>query len=382
MKVHEFRKFQEHFLYKYFVSFTIIFIAALIQDLLWDYIDPSPYLIFYPAIIFACLYGHGTTAIILSMIFIQYRFIDPYNDLGFLYPQDYIRQLVFLLSTVAIRILVRKVIVAKFEAESAVESMQEEKELREKFVSTLTHDLQTPITAMKLATGLLLKVRNDPEAQNNFAFKISSNMTRIENMVRDLLDANQIRAGKSLPVEIAYMNLSQVVDEVITELTSIHGNRFKLIQDREVKGYWCAESIRRILENLCTNAIKYGKEERPVTIRVETDNNEIRILIHNEGPPIPEEDQRLLFDSFERGRSVRSTGKKGWGLGLTLVKALSESMGGHAQVESNHEIGTLFTVTLPRNARKNIPEDDLSDKDSHQKSSFFRSNIKDEHKSL
>ena len=345
MKVEKIKSLNQESFHKYIISIVVVIIATFIQYFLWDYIQPAPYLIYYPAVILACLYGHGLTAILLSTLCVQYAFIQPFIDFSFTWPHDIVRHLAFFVSTLGIKILVDRALTSKKQAEFAVTSLKEEKVLREMFVSTLSHDLQTPLTAIKLSTGILIRhPDNDPKKHYD---RILSNTIRIENMIRNLLDSNQITAGKPLPVTVEEMELVEVANKTIEELKNIYGDRFILKYPHELTGHWSPDAIQRILENLCSNAIKYGDEEKPITVELTCDSASVTISVHNWGHAIDQEAHAVLFDTFLRLKSARNKSIKGWGLGLALVKGLTEAMGGSVGIMSTEEAGTKFTVNLP-----------------------------------
>lgn len=225
--------------------------------------------------------------------------------------------------------------------------LEEERGLRERFVATLSHDLRTPLMAASMSAQLLARQTNDPVAILKLAGKVVDNMGRADQMIRDLLDANRITAGKKLPVELEAGDLSQILSETLEELSTVHGDRFLLRSGSRIAGDWSRSGIRRIVENLCNNAIKYGAAHRPITVFVVQEGDEVQLKVHNEGPPISPEDQQKLFEPFSRTQSAQIGGQRGWGLGLTLVKGIAEAHGGKVSVESSPERGTTFAVTLP-----------------------------------
>ncbi|WP_309894249.1 PAS domain-containing protein [Archangium sp.] len=234
----------------------------------------------------------------------------------------------------------------------AVEHLQEERELRERFVATLTHDLRTPLTAAKMGTHLLLRRGADPVVLTKTAGRIADNIDRADRMIRDLLDANLLTAGETLPAELTPCDLTAIARETLEELAQIHGDRFILRAPESTEGHWSCSALRRILENLCNNAIKYGARDRPVTVALKRSKpEEVLLSVHNWGPPIPIEDQTSLFEPYRRMKSAQAGQEKGWGLGLTLVKGLAEAHHGTVQVESTEASGTTFTVILPSDSR-------------------------------
>jgi PAS domain S-box-containing protein len=229
-----------------------------------------------------------------------------------------------------------------------LQKLEEERDLREHFVATLSHDLRTPLTAAKMNAQIIARKSNDPDRVMKGAIKIEENLNRADTMIRDLLDASRVKAGQKLQMEMSECHLNTVISEVIEELSTIHGDRFKKYFTEDIVGEWSCSGIRRILENLCNNAIKYGSPTLPITISAIDDKKCILIKVHNEGNPISVKDQRTLFEPFKRAASPETLKEKGWGLGLTLVKGLAEAHGGSISVESALETGTTFTVKIPR----------------------------------
>ncbi|WP_407677018.1 sensor histidine kinase [Peredibacter starrii] len=248
----------------------------------------------------------------------------------------------------------KKQIKAKKEVEYVLEQLLEEKSARENFVSALSHDLQTPLTAIRLSTQLL---ERKPEDLAKNRERIIHNVTRIEKMVQDILDANKLRAGVPLPLEVTEFNLIDCIQNVASEMNLIHHNRIVLSAPQKIMGFWSLDAVRRIAENLCTNAIKYGEENKPVSIVVKELDAKVEIEVHNEGQPIPSNEQDYLFNLYKRALSAKKSGKKGWGLGLTLVKGFATSMGGDVRVKSLQGFGTSFIVTLPKDVRSKIQAD-------------------------
>lgn len=239
-------------------------------------------------------------------------------------------------------------------AREEIDYLKRERDMREKFVSTLTHDLRTPLTAIKAAGELILKQADDQGMARTLAVRVIEAATRLDKMIRDLLDANHIRAGKPLPVKLGECELVSLVKNSIEELRTIYGDRFKLVAPEKLEGYWSSEGLRRVLENLLVNAVKYGESFEPVTIHVSELGDKICLSVHNFGKPIPKEEQLNLFGQFERSAGARHSGKQGWGIGLTLVRGVVESHGGSVRVESAPTEGTRFILEFPRDARREV----------------------------
>lgn len=219
---------------------------------------------------------------------------------------------------------------------NGIYALATEKELREKFIYMLNHDMKVPLTAAKL--NLQLK-RFEPAEVN---------IKRIEAMVNDLLDVNAIKAGNLLPIKPESCHLNEVVRNTIRTLEDIHGKRFKFREETsDVQGHWDCNGIQRVIENLVNNAIKYGAEDGVVEIIVRKTGTMAQIKVNNRGEPIKEAEIKGLFQLFGRGEAALRQGIQGWGIGLTLVKGIVEAHQGNIKVTSDSINGTTFTVDLP-----------------------------------
>ncbi len=238
------------------------------------------------------------------------------------------------------------------EAHKYVDNLEKERELREQFVATLTHDLRTPLTAAKMGAQFILRRPENVEKNQQLAVKIIRSIDRMDQMIKDLLDANRIRAGESLSLSMNYCDMREIALVTMRELGAAYGDRFMLEAQREnITGFWNEDGIRRVIENLASNAVKYGFPQQLITIALKQTEETVQITVHNFGNPISPEDQENLFQPFHRTSSAKNGGKKGWGLGLTLVRGVVEAHGGSVNVKSNELEGTSFTVILPKDSR-------------------------------
>ena len=232
-----------------------------------------------------------------------------------------------------------------------IEALQTERDLRERFVSVLAHDLRGPLAAAKMSAQLLMRSPEKLDERRDLAMKIDRNIDRTDQMVRDLLDANRIRAGERLPLRLTQCDLGDIAHEVVEELTALHGNRFVLKTSDRVQGHWSTDELRRTLWNLGSNAVKYGAPDHPITFTVTRTDTLARASVHNEGPMIPHVEQGNIFRPFSRSRSAQAGPSRGWGLGLTLVWGCAQAHGGAVILTSEADTGTTFTLELPWDAR-------------------------------
>jgi len=232
-----------------------------------------------------------------------------------------------------------------------IEALHVERSLRERFVSVLAHDLRGPLSSAKLAAQVMI-ARSEPlEKRQELAVKIDRNLDRLDRMIRDLLDANRIRAGERLSLSLEPCDLGQLAREIADELHALHGKRIELQGEPTLNGIWSADELRRALWNLATNAVKYGDPQREIGISLHRVDGRARVAVHNWGPPIAPEDQATLFEPFARTRAATRSSRPGWGLGLALVRGCAEAHGGTISLESTAEAGTTFTLELPLDSR-------------------------------
>ncbi len=234
-----------------------------------------------------------------------------------------------------------------YHTQETIVNLESERDLREAFVSLLIHDLITPLSVILGAAQMIIRKPQDGEAHCKGARMIENQANRAGKMIYDLLDANRIRGGEKIAIVRVESNIFNIVKTALTELAIVHGDRFHLQAEDTIQGSVDPRGIRRIIENLCNNAVKYGGKETPITVEVKDDTQGITLRVGNLGNVIPAEDQKSLFVQYRRSDSASSSGQKGWGIGLTLVRGVAEAHGGSVTVTSNIKDGTIFSVHLP-----------------------------------
>jgi signal transduction histidine kinase len=141
-------------------------------------------------------------------------------------------------------------------------------------------------------------------------------------------------------VSVAKEVLTRHADEVALALCPL-----SLSAPPTALGEWDRMRVEQVVTNLVTNAIKYGRG-KPVEIRIEENEREVRLMVSDHGIGVSKEDQARMFQRFERATNARKL--PGFGLGLWIVKQIVESHRGEIHIESELGVGSTFTVTLPR----------------------------------
>ena len=229
----------------------------------------------------------------------------------------------------------------------AINNCENERLQQKSFVATFSHDLRNPLLAAKTYAEYLLKFPDGNENTQAIARKILDCLQRSDFMIQDLLDSTRMQSSESILVQKGSCDLRDLAQQVVEEMQLIHGKRFQITGDSSVYGYWSCNSLRRVIENLCSNAVKYGCKTSMITVSLAKRDTLITISVHNAGNPIPMVEQKKLFKRFHRSNAKETSTQIGWGLGLCLVKEIVEAHEGTIHVTSSAEAGTTFTVTLP-----------------------------------
>ncbi len=232
-----------------------------------------------------------------------------------------------------------------FEAESALTDEREQSSLREQFMAVLGHDLRSPLRAISCYVDLL---RLKPLDENSAALarSIRQSATRMSGLIDNLLDLTRGRLASGLPLaRNADEPLKPVLQAVVDELKAGYPEReiqTQFLLDRPVN---CDRiRIAQLLSNLLGNALAYGSPAQPVCVKASGEGEKLELSVSNEGPPIPVESQKHLFEPFYR--SSESGSREGLGLGLFISNEIAKAHGGVLTVQSDEHL-TVFTFSMP-----------------------------------
>lgn len=222
--------------------------------------------------------------------------------------------------------------------------------LKSEFVSTVSHDLRSPLTLMRGYATMLEMVGQLNEQQINYIRKIISGVENMSRLVNNLLDLGRIEAGVGLQLEMT--PVYDVIERVVSALqlqaaqrriqvnSEVHKATVPLIEADQAL-------IEQALYNLVENAIKYTEPEGNVLIRVRAEAHSMIFEVQDTGIGISPMDQQRLFEKFYRGAGQGNQEQHGTGLGLAIVKSIAERHGGRVWAESQLGKGSTFFLSIP-----------------------------------
>ncbi len=219
------------------------------------------------------------------------------------------------------------------------------RQIREGFISALTHDLRTPVTSSMMSAEMIIRKSEDKDYCIKASNTIIKNMIRLDKMINELLDASRLGAGEKLELKFSMIDLNHIISQIITSSQLQFGTRFVFHSSGPVSGVWSEEGLKRVVENILSNAIKYSFPKTPIVITLTQDETFAWIKIQNQGEPITPENQKIIFQQYRRIPNTQN--QRGWGLGLLVVKGIVEAHEGNIFLESSQEQGTIFTVKIP-----------------------------------
>ncbi|MCA8942958.1 MAG: PAS domain-containing protein [Planctomycetes bacterium] len=224
--------------------------------------------------------------------------------------------------------------------------------VRRDFVSNVSHELKTPLTAMR---GFVETLLDDPdvdlEIRTRFLERIRNQTERMQSLVLDQLTLAKLEANEA-PLDRQRVDLRPLVESSLATIEPIASTKSLRIGFEpsllaaEVEGD--RELLRQVVTNLIDNAVKYTPDEGRVVVRLMVDDANVTFSVEDSGLGLSAEDRRRVFERFYRVDSARSRDVGGTGLGLSIVRNVAVAHGGDVSVESELGKGSTFRVRLPR----------------------------------
>jgi two-component system NtrC family sensor kinase len=221
--------------------------------------------------------------------------------------------------------------------------------IKSEFVTTISHDIRTPLTTIQGYIELLPRAGSLSTQQQEFIIRARESMETITSLLEQLLDIERLEAG--FEIEMSSCDLIQVIEEAIDNIRP-------QIEEKKLELRWEPsealpqvqsnhQRLRQVMDNLLSNAVKYTEEGGWIAVSTETDGEHIAVSVADNGIGIPPAQQSYIFDKFYRVESEETMGMTGAGLGLAIVKTVIEKHSGRVWVESRPGMGSVFSFVLP-----------------------------------
>lgn len=216
---------------------------------------------------------------------------------------------------------------------------------KERFLAILGHDLRTPIGAILMSAQFLADTGDRSEQDLKIVKTVERSARRMKDMVSALIDFARTRFGDAIPVEPREMDVGDMLRDVVSEVGASHPkSKPQLETSGPLRGQWDCERLTQAVTNLISNAVDHGKDSGAIHVAARGSDREVVITVHNEGPAIPRDRLRRIFEAG----TTNDPDRRHLGLGLYIVDRIVAAHGGTIDVESSEDHGTAFTVRLPK----------------------------------
>ncbi len=223
---------------------------------------------------------------------------------------------------------------------------------RQTFLAILGHDLRGPLSAIQMASHILIKSESLDAQHLDVAVRIKRSVSTMNRMVQDLLEYAGGQIGKKIPVKPETANMGDACRTAIDEVQLAYPNAVLSFEAAgDLEGTFDPTRFQQVLSNLLINAAKYSAPGKAVTLSAHRDPKTIIVEVKNFGRPIPPESLQVIFNPLVQlsPRGTHSHPSTSLGLGLFIAREIVEGHNGTIEVSSSETDGTIFTVRLPQN---------------------------------
>ncbi len=233
--------------------------------------------------------------------------------------------------------------------------------LKSDFIATVSHELKTPLSLIRMFGEMLATERVPTEAKRKQYLEIIVRESeRLTGLIENVLDFAKLERGKAA-YEFHRANLGDVVARGVEMFRyRLDRERPRLVADiaGQIPDSALDErAIQLLLFNLLDNALKYAASSEEIVVRVRSEGRVQTLVVEDHGPGIDPEDRRRIFERFYRGKRAGTGGARGSGIGLALVKHIADAHGGEVHVGDATPRGSVFTVTLPLRTPAEAPDE-------------------------
>lgn len=231
---------------------------------------------------------------------------------------------------------------------SAVVSEMELARNQNNFLLSITHELKSPLAALKLQLQTLRQRKLEPEKQQHILERSQKESERLQLLVEDLLLTARMDSGKG-KLNIEDLNISEIISRLLHDHYShqLSSSQISVDIKPDCCGLCDQQALISIATNLIDNAIKYSGAKSNIVVGIGMESNSVALSVLDDGPGIPENERSRIFDRFYRAGNEETRNAKGTGLGLYIVSRLVEEMNGTLSLNLVHPSGCHFKVSLP-----------------------------------
>jgi signal transduction histidine kinase len=235
-------------------------------------------------------------------------------------------------------------------AESVSRYTQQTKKSTDLFIGILGHDIRNPLGTIVMSAEILARSLQTPQ---NVVTTIINSAVRINGLIEQIVDFTLAQVNGAMSIRRVAGDLHDQLLKIIHESQARnHAQAIELRMRGDFLGSWDESRMGQLLSNLLGNAIRYGDPARPITVEMWSEAAEVSFSVHNFGPAIRQEDLSRIFEPLARGTGIEIAAARrepaGVGLGLYICREIVRAHGGTLTVKSTEELGTTFTVRLPR----------------------------------
>jgi PAS domain S-box-containing protein len=229
----------------------------------------------------------------------------------------------------------------------AARELEQNDEVRSRFLETLAHDLRTPLSAIVGFTELLLERAVPPEQARDLLQRIARNAQAVSGLVSDLQEFARLQRG-GVTLDRREVDLSSILEELCDQLASVTAtHKVTCVAPPGLTVHADERALTRILTNLLTNATRYSPPESWIQVTARREDGDAVVEVSDEGPGIPPEDRERIFDMFYRGTDPAVMAQPGSGIGLSVVRDLLSLQDGTVAVIEGVTSGATMQIRMP-----------------------------------
>jgi hypothetical protein len=219
-------------------------------------------------------------------------------------------------------------------------------DMQEKLIGTLAHDIRNPLAAAQLSLEMMKQDKTGKWIDKS-RIAAQRSVKKAINLIEGLMNGITVKSGEGMLLTFESSDLIKEMKFVHAESKEVYTREINLEYNaKKIIGIFDKTAVKRLVDNLIGNAVKYGSIDKPITISIEDKKDAVAIKVHNWGNPIPPSKQEQIFKFMGSAKRNKKSASASWGMGLTLTQIVAEAHGGDINLESDEKTGTTFTVNL------------------------------------